>query len=59
MNNTQTLGDLSMAIHINRLLYKQGKISYDMFKKADYFFNEKLAALKAYSAEPHDDTISS
>ena len=55
MTNIQRLGDLHMAIHINKRLYEQGKITAEMHRDANRVFTERLHNLeKAIVNALHD-----
>ena len=46
MTNTQQLGDIHMAIQINKQLYEQGKITDEMYRDANRIFTERLYHIK-------------
>ena len=46
MINIQQLGDLHMAIHINKQLYEHDKISAEMYRDAKRIFTERLHNLE-------------
>jgi len=46
MTNVQKLADLHMALQINKLLYKQGKITSEMFANANQIFTQRLLSLE-------------
>ena len=46
MTDAQALGNLYMAIHINRLLYEQGKITDEMYEAAAQVFTERITGLE-------------
>ena len=56
MTNIQQLGDLHMAIHINKQLYEQGKITAEMHRDANRVFTERLHNLEKDSANTLHET---
>lgn len=51
MKDIQQIGDLHMAIHINKLLYRQGKITNEMYTNASQIFTERLLKLESQPAD--------
>lgn len=56
MKNIQQLGDLYLAIHINKLLFEQGKITNEMYKDANRIFTERILNLEKDSTHVLCDT---
>ena len=56
MINIQQLGDLHMAIHINKQLYEQGKITDQMYRDAYRIFTESLLNLDKKPADALRET---
>lgn len=56
MKDIQQIGDLHMAIHINKLLYSQGKITNEMYTDASRIFTERLLKLENQTADPLQTT---
>jgi hypothetical protein len=48
----QQIGDLYMALHINKLLYSQSKITGEMYTDASRVFTERLQKLESKSTNP-------
>ena len=46
MADIQQLGDLHMALHVNKLLFEQGKITDEMYRYANHVFTERLERLE-------------
>ena len=46
MQDFQQIGDLHMALHINKLLYRQGRITIEMFSDAGRVFAQRLRDLE-------------
>ena len=56
MTNIQQLGDLHMAIHINKQLYEQGTITADMHRDAGRVLTERLHNLEKNMANTLHET---
>jgi len=46
MQDIQKLAELHMALQINRLLYRQGKITHEMYANAGQVFAQRLLSLE-------------
>jgi len=56
MQNTQKLADLHMAVYINALLYRQGKITHEMFICANRIFTQRLLDFEKYLVDTLNKT---
>ena len=57
MQNIRQFGDLHMAMHINKRLYEQGKITDEMYRGASRMFVERLLELEKDSANALHETV--